>query len=188
MMGQPRQRWQRCSDCVEADLESEEWHNAGYIDEPKKESYLPDSVHGSPHHMAALAKNALVLVSEYGCPRAFTTLTCNPQWPVILSQLINGQSAYDCPDVTVPVVKSRLDQIKTNIRHGKYFQSCDVVYTFHMIEYQYRGLPHAHMILCLDNAHDINANNCEDLFDFVNRNFIAEMPQFKEDENQNVHW
>jgi hypothetical protein len=40
---------------------------AGYIDEPKNESYLPSSVHGSPRHMTALAKSALVLVSEYGC-------------------------------------------------------------------------------------------------------------------------
>jgi hypothetical protein len=56
------------------------------------------------------------------------------------------------------------DQIKTNIRHGKYFQLLDVVYTFHMIEYQYRGLPHACMVVRLDNAHDIDANNCEDLF------------------------
>jgi hypothetical protein len=121
MMGQPRQKWQRCSDRVEDVTEEQEWHNAGYMDEPKKESYLPDSVHGSPRHMAALGKNALVLVLEYGCPHLFITLTCNPQWPEILSQLINGQSAYDRPDVTVSVFKSRLDQIKANIRHGKYF-------------------------------------------------------------------
>jgi hypothetical protein len=109
LMGRPGQRWQRCSDCVEDVLEEEEWCNAGYIDEPKKESYLPDSVHGSPHHMVALAKNALMLVSEYGCPHAFMTLTCNPQWPEILSQIINWQSAHDCPDVTVPIFKPRLD-------------------------------------------------------------------------------
>jgi hypothetical protein len=47
---------------------------AGYIDEPKNESYLPSSVHGSPRHMTALAKNDLVLVSEFGCPHVFTTL------------------------------------------------------------------------------------------------------------------
>ena len=29
---------------------------AGYIDEPKNELYLPSIVHGSPRHMAALAK------------------------------------------------------------------------------------------------------------------------------------
>ncbi len=70
MMGQPRQR--RNTYSVEDDLEEEERHGAGYIDEPKSESYLPDSVHGSQHHLSALlAKNALVLVSEYGCPHVF---------------------------------------------------------------------------------------------------------------------
>ena len=72
MMGQPRQR--RNTYSVKDDLEEEERHGAGYIDEPKWESYLPDSVHGSQHHLSALAKNALVLVSEYGCPSNFWTL------------------------------------------------------------------------------------------------------------------
>jgi hypothetical protein len=35
---------------------------AGYIDEPKNESYLPSSVNGSSCHMTALARNALILV------------------------------------------------------------------------------------------------------------------------------
>jgi hypothetical protein len=62
--------------------------------------------------MSALANNALVLVAEYGCPHVFLNLTCNPVWPEIKSQSINGQSAFDRPDVTVFVFKSRLDKIK----------------------------------------------------------------------------
>ncbi len=120
MMGQPRQRSNTYS--VEDDLEEEERHGAGYIDESKRESYLPDSVHGSQRHLSVLAKNALVLVSEYGCPHVFLTITCNIEWPEIQSQLINGQTVFDCPDVTVPVFKSRLDKFKTNIRNGKYFE------------------------------------------------------------------
>jgi hypothetical protein len=120
MMGQPRQR--RNTYSVEDDLEKEESRGAGYIDEPKRESYLPDSVHGSQRHLSALAKNALVIVSEYGCLHVFLTLTCNPEWPEIQSQLINGQTAFDRPDMTVPVFKSRLDKFKTNIRNGKYFE------------------------------------------------------------------
>ena len=126
MMSRPRQR--RNTFSVEDDLEEEERRGAGYIDEPKKESYLPDSVHGSQRHLSALAKNALVLVSEYGCLHVFLTLTCNPEWPEIQSQLINGQTAFDCPDVTVPVFKSRLDKFKTNIRNGKYFELHEVIY------------------------------------------------------------
>jgi phosphoribosylformylglycinamidine (FGAM) synthase-like amidotransferase family enzyme len=44
--------------------EEQDRHAARYSDEPKKESYLPSSVHGSPRHMAALAKKSLVLVSD----------------------------------------------------------------------------------------------------------------------------
>ncbi len=79
MMGQPRQR--RNAYSVEDDLEEEERRGAEYKDEPKRESYLPDSVHRSQRHLSALAKNALVLVSEYGCPHVFLRLTCNPEWP-----------------------------------------------------------------------------------------------------------
>ncbi len=128
MMGQPRQR--RNTYSVDDDLEVEERHGARYIDEPKRESYLPDSVHGSQRQLSAfLAKNELVLVSEYGCPHVFLTLTCNPEWPKIQSQLINSQTSFDRPDVTVPVFKSRLDKFKTNIRNGKYFKLHEVIYT-----------------------------------------------------------
>ncbi len=94
MMGQTRQT--RNTYSVEDDLDEEERCAAGCIDEPRKESYLPDSVHGFQCHLSALAKNALVLVSEYGCPHVFSTLTCNPEWPEIQSQLTNGQTAFDC--------------------------------------------------------------------------------------------
>ena len=73
--------------------------------------------HTLQRHMSNLAKNALVLVSEFGCPHVFLTLTCNPEWPEILSQLLMGQTAFDRPDVTVAVFKSRLDKFKTNIRN-----------------------------------------------------------------------
>ena len=102
--------------------------------------------------MTTLAKNALVLVSEFGCPHVYITLTCNPKWPEIVSQLLDGQTAFDCPDVTAAVFKSRLDQMKMNIWKGKYFDGCEPTYMFHMIEYQYRGLPHAHLVARLDDA------------------------------------
>jgi hypothetical protein len=72
---------------------------------------------------------------------------------------------------------------KTNIRNGIYFELREVIYIIHVvIEYQYCGLAHAHMVLRLDIAHDIDANNQDDLIDFVDRNFIAELPQFKGEE------
>jgi hypothetical protein len=126
--------------------EEQDRRAAEYIDEPKNESYLLSSVHGLPRHMTALAKNALILVSEFGCPHVFITLTCNPKWLEIVSQFLDGQTAFDCPDVTAAVFKSRLDQMKMNIWNGKYFDDHEPTYLFHAIEYQYRSLPHAHLV------------------------------------------
>jgi hypothetical protein len=141
MLGQTRQTSNDLTNHEEQDR-----HAAGYTDEPKNELHLPSSVHGSPHHMTALAKNALVLVSDFGCPHVFITLTCNPKWSEIVSQLLDGQIAFDRPDVTAAVFKSRLDQMKMNSRNGKYFIGHEPTYLFHVIEYQYHGLPHAHLV------------------------------------------
>ncbi len=89
-MGQSRQSSDALTKHEEQDIRA-----AGYVDIPKEESYLPSSVHGSPRHMTALARNALILVSEFGCPHVFVTLACNPKWPEIFSQLLPGQTAFD---------------------------------------------------------------------------------------------
>ena len=169
--------------------EKEDWMAAGFGNPDsieKKETYVPDSTHGSPRHMAALAKNALVLVSEWGCPHIFLTLTCNPDWPEITSQLLVSQSAFDRPDVVRPVFKARLDQFKHNIRHGKYFEGRDIAYMLHVVEYQFCGLPHVHMVIRLMNCFDIDDDDSNGLINFVNRNFVAKMPRFAGEEYQNV--
>ena len=82
MMSQTRERSVELTDQEEEDRHAADYNNP---DIPKKETYLPGSAHGSPRHMAALARSALTLVSEWGCPHVFLTLTCNPRWPEILS-------------------------------------------------------------------------------------------------------
>ena len=94
---------------------------------------------------------------------------------------------FDRPEVTEAVLKSRLDQMKMNIRNNKYFDGCELTYMFHVIEYQYRGLPHAHLVACLEDAHDIDDPNCEDIIIFVNRHFVADMPLVEREEHQHVY-
>jgi hypothetical protein len=179
MMGQPWQKRKKYS--ADEDIKEDEQHSAGYIDEPRKESYLPNSVHGSRRHMVALVKNALVLVLEFGCPHVLLTLTCNPDWPEIESQLINFQTAFDQPDATVPIFELWLDQFKTNVLNEKYFQSDREVYMFHVIEYHYQGLP-THTWCSVSGAID-----CDQLFSCVD-NFISELPHFQENEYHNIDW
>ena len=55
MMGQNRQPSDTLTEHEEQDRRA-----AGYVDIPKDESYLPSSVHGSPRHVTALARNAMI--------------------------------------------------------------------------------------------------------------------------------
>jgi len=116
-------------------------------------SFLSDSYTGSPRHLKKCAMNALTLCSEYDGPHLFITATCNPKWPEIVERLCPGQTAFDRPDITCPVFRERLHALLANIRNGKYFgqNNTKPVYIMYVIEYQHRGLPHAHIVLRLGN-------------------------------------
>jgi hypothetical protein len=72
------------------------------------------------------------------------------------------------PDVTTQVFKARLEAFLHNLRAGKYFRSNynedadttpskhKIEYEMKVIEYQHRGLPHAHIVLRLSDMPDKN--------------------------------
>lgn len=73
----------------------------------------------------------------------------------ITCRLQLGESTYSRPDVTCMVFKHKLTKLLKNIKAGKYFtlradQKLDFI--IHVIEYQYRGLPHAHICIRDPNA------------------------------------
>jgi hypothetical protein len=114
-------------------------------------TFLSSNFHGSRRHLRKLSTNGLIVVSEKGNPHLFITLTCNAEWPEIKDRLFYGQTAFDRPDVTTQVFKARLSAFKQNLRAGKYFRdetqrwsTHEVEYEMMCIEYQHRGLPHAH--------------------------------------------
>jgi len=136
-------------------------------------TFLSQSMHGSRRYLRSLAKNALALVSEYGRPSLFITLTCNPNWPEITEQLLPGQTAFDRGDIVCQVFYRKLEAVQTNIRHGKYFQVKNETHRYHeikfevrVIEYQRRGLPHVHLVLkfkddkSMPKYEDKEAYNC----------------------------
>ena len=118
-----------------------------------QKTFLSQSMHGSRRHLRSLAKNALALVSEYGRPSLFITLTCNPNWTEIVEQLLPGQTAYDRGDIVCQVFYRKVEAILANIRCGKYFKIMNSIDNYHkikfevrVIEYQRRGLPHVHLV------------------------------------------
>lgn len=106
---------------------------------------LPATYMGSPRHMQEYAQDALTYVRKYGRPDLFITFTCNPTWNEITSELLPGQNATDRPDIISRVFKEKLKAFMNVITDGQIFGEvrCRVI----SIEWQKRGLPHAHILI-----------------------------------------
>ncbi|GJW24305.1 DNA helicase PIF1, ATP-dependent [Tanacetum coccineum] len=79
---------------------------------------------GSPRYMMQNYQDAMAICRAYDNPDLFITFTSNPKWPEIAKMLsyFSGQKAHDRPEVGTLV---------------------------YVIEFQKRGLPHAHILLWL---------------------------------------
>src|SRR2546421_13111773 len=88
------------------------------------------------------------IIRAFGKPDLFITFTCNPNWPEITSSLLKNQTPSDRPDLCVRVFNNKLKALQYDLycQHvlGK------VVSHIHVIEFQKRGLPHAHLLIILD--------------------------------------
>ncbi|KAL0009762.1 hypothetical protein SO802_004870 [Lithocarpus litseifolius] len=120
-----------------------------------KRFVLPSSFTGSPRYMIENYQDAMAIYRWAGYPDLFITFTCNAKWPEIELFLSRkpGQKIEDRPDVVAKVFKIKLGQLLNDLKHGRHFgRVLAVVYT---VEYQKRGLPHAHILFFLhsDDKH-----------------------------------
>ena len=92
----------------------------------------------------------MAVVRETGRPSFFVTMTCNAKWKEIIDALPNGLKAHECPDIVARVfnikLKSFLDDVLKKNVLGKV-----KAYTY-VIEFQKRGLPHAHILLIMKES------------------------------------
>jgi len=95
---------------------------------------LPSSFLGGPRHMAQLYQDALSIVRRFGKPDLFVTFTCNPSWPEIKDNLLNGQKACDRPDLCSRVFNLKLKSLMHDIKKEKIFGN--VIAHIYTIEYQ----------------------------------------------------
>ncbi|XP_053552307.1 uncharacterized protein LOC128643486 [Bombina bombina] len=135
---------------------------------PGKAVILPSSFQGSPRNMAQNYHDAMAIVRKYGKPDYFITMTCNPKWPEILDNLLEGQAVEFRPDLVARVFNLKLNSLLNDILNKHVLGSpCAKV---HVIEFQKRGLPHAHILLIL-KAED-KPNDAETIDTFIS----AEIP------------
>ena len=108
---------------------------------------LPSSYTGGPRYMKQCLQDALALARFHKKIDLFITITCNPNWPEITRELLPGQTAADRPDLIARVFKMKKDAIIDDIyKNGIFGQA---VARVHVIEFQKRGLPHAHLLIFL---------------------------------------
>ncbi|KAL4581368.1 hypothetical protein LXL04_017582 [Taraxacum kok-saghyz] len=123
--------------------------NAGEVEPSKvgQRVVLPASFIGGPRDMRRRFLDAMTLVQDDGKPDIFLTITCNPSWPEITDYLEPGQDAQDRPDLVSRVFRAKLEDLKDQllIHHilGK------VRAYVYVVEFQKRGLPHAHFLLIM---------------------------------------
>ena len=129
---------------------------------------LPTSFIGGGRDMRRRYMDAMALVQKYGKPDYFLTMTCNSNWKEITRELEPGQTPQDRPDVVVRVFRAKLEDLKQQLFHNHILGI--VAAQVHVIEFQKRGLPHAHFLLIMQSDYKLT---CPEQYDTV---ISAELP------------
>ena len=112
-----------------------------------KRIILPASFIGGPRDMRRRYMDAMSLVQRYGKPDIFLTMTCNPSWPEIKLHLSDEDEIQNRPDLISRVFRAKIEQLKDDLFKRNLFGEV-AAYTY-VIEFQKRGLPHAHFLIIL---------------------------------------
>lgn len=112
-----------------------------------KRVILASSFIGGPRNMQEYTQDSMTYVRNCGRPDLFITFTCNPQWEEITDLLSNGQRPPERHDIVARVFKQKLNSLRDLLTKHKVFG--EVRCWTYSVEWQKRGLPHAHILLWL---------------------------------------
>ncbi|KAK1416261.1 hypothetical protein QVD17_32050 [Tagetes erecta] len=135
---------------------------------------LPSSFTGGARYMMQNYLDAMSLCKWFGYPNFFITMTCNPKWPEILRFLENTTlKAEDRPDILSRIFKIKLDSFIKDLKDKEILGKVQaVVYT---VEFQKRGLPHAHVCLFMHSDYKLPT------VEYIDPIISAEIPDKDED-------
>ncbi|XP_073277631.1 uncharacterized protein [Primulina huaijiensis] len=133
-----------------------------------KHIVLPTSFIGGPRDMRRRYMDAITLVQRYGKPDIFLTMTSNPNWPEIKALCLSSDEIHNRPDLITRIFHAKLQVLKDELFKKDIFGHV-IAYTY-VIEFQKKGLPHAHFLLIFNQASKLF---CPEAFDRV---VSAELP------------
>ncbi|EEE67922.1 hypothetical protein OsJ_25793 [Oryza sativa Japonica Group] len=135
-----------------------------------KRTVLPASFVGGGRNMKRRYMDAMALVQKYGKPDVFLTMTSNPKWDEITRELEPGQTPQDRPDLVVCVFRAKLEDLKKQL-FEKHILGKVIAHVY--VEFQKRGLPHAHFLLIMSSRYKLTS---ADQYDCI---ISAELPDKK---------
>lgn len=112
---------------------------------------LPSSYTGGPRYMNLRFQDAMALARHFHGFDIFLTMTCNPNWPEIINELLPGQSTSDRPDLVVRVFHLYKEKLLEELTEKSIIGVVQA--HVHCIEFQKRGLPHMHLLLNLERLY-----------------------------------
>ncbi|KAK9062252.1 hypothetical protein SSX86_019438 [Deinandra increscens subsp. villosa] len=135
---------------------------------------LPSSFTGGARFMMQKFLDAMSLCKWYGYPDLFITITCNPRWPEVVRILEDTTlNPDDRPCHLCRMFKMKLESLMKDLKEKATFGKVQaVVYT---VEFQKRGLPHAHICLFLHPDDKLPTP------EHIDRVISAEIPDKNED-------
>ncbi|PWZ41852.1 ATP-dependent DNA helicase PIF4 [Zea mays] len=136
-----------------------------------KRTVLSPSFIGGPRDMRRRYMDAMALVRKFGKPDIFLTMTCNPNWDEIRRELLPDQTPQDRPDLVVCVFHAKLQELKHRLTKQDILGKVRAY--IYVVEFQKRGLPHAHFLLIMQRKYKLT---CPEQYDLL---ISAEIPSNK---------
>jgi ATP-dependent DNA helicase PIF1 len=128
-------------------------------------------------------QDGMTYVRVYGHPDLFITITCNSKWKEISDQLMPGQQPKDRHDLIARVFKLKVKLLMDLINKSEIFGS--VKCYMYTIEWQKRGLPHAHVLIWLKEK--LRANKVDDIISAELPNPVTDPRLFEIVRTQMIH-
>jgi hypothetical protein len=123
---------------------------------------LPSSFPGSPRAMHQHFLDSMEVVKSLGTPDLFITFTSNPKWVEFQRILGADQAVENHPFLVCRVFHLKLKYLLQLITEKRFFGRVNSL--CYVVEFQKRGLPHAHIVVILNEEDKIRTPEQVDHF------------------------
>ncbi|KAI4334690.1 hypothetical protein L6164_013405 [Bauhinia variegata] len=128
------------------------------IDNDDSRDIIIEKQSGSRRYIDQLYFDAMAICGTVGYPDIFLTFTCNPKWLEVKRLLdLVRLKPEDRSDIISRIFKIKLIHLMSDLKTNQVFGK--IIANVYTIEFQKRGLPHAHIVIFLQASDKFLAPN-----------------------------